>query len=253
MRRLALIAVAALALALPLKAEEIVADLSQSRVGITVNFDGSEIIVYGAVSRDAPAPEGPLDVIVTIEGPSTPVVVRRKSNVLGIWVNTDSVSIDHAPAFYAVASTRPLDEILSLSEDLRYRITLPQTVRTLGVAHDDDDSPDFREALIRLREKSGAYVLGDHQVQLTRNVLIRADVVLPANLTEGMFRARVFLLRGGHVVAQEETAIEVHKEGIERILHRLALDQPLIYGLLSLAVAIFAGWFASALFTWIRR
>lgn len=253
MRRLVLILLAVLALARPLQAEEIVADLSQSRVGITVNFDGSEIIVYGAVSRDAPAPEGPLDVIVTIEGPSGPVVVRKKNKIFSIWMNTESVAVDHAPAFYAVASTRPLEEILSLSEDLRYRITLPQTVRTLGVAHDASDSSDFREALIRLREASGAYVLEDHRVQLTRNVLIRADVVLPANLTEGIFRARVFLLREGHVVAQEETAIEVHKEGIERILHRLALDQPFIYGILSLGVAIFAGWLASAVFTWIRR
>lgn len=240
-------------MALPAAAEEIVAGLSQSRVGITVNFDGSEIMVFGAVERDAPAPEGPLDVIVTVEGPSSPVTVRKKERVLGIWVNTDSLAVEHAPAFYAVASTRPLEEILSLSEDLRYRITLPQTVRTLGVAHDATDSPEFREALMRLRKRSGAYVEVDHGVSLTRNVLIRADFVLPANLTEGMFRARVFLLRGGHVVSRQETEIEVHKEGIERFLHRLALDQPLLYGILSLVMAIAAGWLASAAFGRLRR
>lgn len=232
--------------------EEVVTGLSQSRVGITVNFDGSEIMVFGAVARDAPAPEGPLDVIVTIEGPSGPVTVRRKERVFGIWVNTDAVEVTSAPVYYAVASTRPLEEILSATDDLRHRITLPQMVRTIGVAHQAEDTGLFTEALMRLRTQSGAFSRQDGGVVLERDVLIRADVVLPANLTEGIFRTRVFLLREGRVIAEEEQLIDVHKQGIERFLHRLALDQPLIYGILSLALAIAAGWLASAAFNRFR-
>ena len=48
-----------LALALPAAAQEtIVAGMSQNRVSITADFDGSEIIVYGAVRRGAPPPPG---------------------------------------------------------------------------------------------------------------------------------------------------------------------------------------------------
>ena len=43
-------------LALPAKAEQIVLGLSQDEVAITVTFEGSEIIVFGAVSRTAPPP-----------------------------------------------------------------------------------------------------------------------------------------------------------------------------------------------------
>ncbi len=35
--------------------ETIVAGLSQNRVSITAHFDGSEILIYGAVKREAPA------------------------------------------------------------------------------------------------------------------------------------------------------------------------------------------------------
>ena len=54
-----------LVLALPSAAQEvIVAGMSQNRVSITADFDGSEILIYGAVKRDSPAPEGgPLEVI----------------------------------------------------------------------------------------------------------------------------------------------------------------------------------------------
>jgi hypothetical protein len=47
-----------LALALPARAETMVAGLSQNRVSITANFDGSEILVFAAVAREAPVPEG---------------------------------------------------------------------------------------------------------------------------------------------------------------------------------------------------
>ncbi|MDZ4085659.1 MAG: TIGR02186 family protein, partial [Tabrizicola sp.] len=98
----------------PATQEVIVAGMSQNRVSITADFDGSEILIYGAVKRDSPPPEGgPLEVIVTVEGPSSPVAVRRKDRVAGIWINNASVRVDSAPSFYAVATTGPLDYILS--------------------------------------------------------------------------------------------------------------------------------------------
>jgi uncharacterized protein (TIGR02186 family) len=242
-----------LLVALPAGAETVVAGLSQNRVAITANFDGSEILVFGAVARDAPVPPGQLDVIVTIEGPAGPVIVRRKARRAGIWVNTDAVGIDTAPSFYAIATTGPLSEILSETDNLRHRISIGRAVRTIGASGQAADSPVFTDALIRLRRASGVYLVEDGGVTLERDTLIRADVRLPANLTEGIFRARIFLLREGRVVAVEETAIDVQKAGIERFLHRLALDRPLIYGILSLSLAILAGWLASAAFTWLRR
>lgn len=237
----------------PARAEQVVTGLSQNRVAITANFDGFEILIFAAVARDAPMPPGKLDVIVTVEGPSGPVVVRRKERRFGIWVNTDAVEIDRAPSFYAIATTGPLSEILSETENLRYRIGIGRAVQTIGASAQASDSPAFTDALIRLRRGNGAYVVEDGGVTLDQDTLIRADVVLPANLTEGQFRARVFLLREGRVVATQEAAIVVHKAGIERFLHQLALNQPLIYGILSLSMAILAGWLASAVFGWVRR
>ena len=37
--------------------EEVVLGLSQDRVAITANFDGSEILIFGAVKREAPIPQ----------------------------------------------------------------------------------------------------------------------------------------------------------------------------------------------------
>ncbi|MFN3938436.1 MAG: TIGR02186 family protein [Gemmobacter sp.] len=237
-----------LCLAMPLRAEEVVADLSQNRIAITANFDGSQITVYGAVRREAPVPAGDLHVIVTVEGPSTPVTVRRKSRVMGVWINTDAARITRAPVFYALATTGNLPQILSETEDLRHRISINRAIRDVGLASMVEDSPGFVEALIRLNRRAGNYHTDEGAVSLIRDTLFRADFALPANLTEGLFRVRIFLLRDGAVLDHQSEVIDVHKAGLERFLHRLAYDQPLIYGLLSLVLAVAAGWGASAAF-----
>jgi uncharacterized protein (TIGR02186 family) len=76
---------------------------------------------------------------------------------------------------------------------------------------------------------------------------------MPANLTEGAYQTRIFLTRNGKVVSEFETAIDVRKVGLERWLFNLSRQQPLVYGLLSLAIAIFAGWGASAIFRMLRQ
>ena len=91
----------------PARAEELVLGLSASEVDITATFDGSDILVFGAVKRDRPSP-GPLDVAVAVSGPLRPLVVRHAERTFGIWVNTASVAVDAAPSFYAVATTRRL-------------------------------------------------------------------------------------------------------------------------------------------------
>ena len=241
------------ALALPAAAEEVVLGLSRDRVAITATFEGSDILVFGAVKREAPIPDEPLDVVVTIAGPSAPVTVRRKSHQLGIWINTSAVEVDRAPTFYAVATTGPLEEVLSHVEDLRHKITTPRAIRAVGSAGMAPDSETFIDALIRIRKKQGAYQTLEGGVALDQQTLFRTSIELPANLTEGAYSTRIFLTRKGRVVSQFETVIDVHKVGLERWLFSLSRQQPLTYGLMSLAIAIVAGWGASAAFQVMRR
>lgn len=242
------------ALALPAAAQEvIVSGMSQNRVSITADFDGSEILIYGAVKRESPPPKGgPLEVIVTVEGPSTPVAVRRKDRVAGIWVNNASVHIDSAPSFYAVASTGPLNHILSDIDNLRYGITIERMIRAIGISDEADKAGEFVLALLRVRTNEGRYRTLEGKVELTEDTLFRTDIVLPANLTEGEYKVRLFLLRDKRVVASQEKVIGVRKEGLERFIFVMAKEQPLLYGLVSLVLAGLAGWGASAAFRLIR-
>lgn len=234
--------------------EEVVAGLSQNRIAITANFDGSEILIFGAVKREAPIPKDePLDVIVTVSGPSLPVMVRRKDRRLGIWINTDFVEVDSAPTFYAVATTGPLQEIITNTEDQRYKVSINNAIRSAWINDIKTDAENFTTALIRIRNNNGLYQLLEDQIELTDETLFRTSVVLPSNLTEGVYETRFLLLRDGKVISENSSQIEVRKVGLERWIYNLAHQNPLVYGLLSLFIAIVAGWGASAIFRYFRR
>lgn len=240
---------------LPAAAEEnVVLGLSKDKVSITTNFDGSEIIIFGAVKRESAIPEDTdLGVIVTVQGPSEPVTVRRKEKRYGIWINTDMVEVDSAPSFYAVATSAPLDDVLKATENLRYKVSIPSVIRSVGAPMTVENAQTFSDAVIRIRKANGLYQLSESAVDLREQTLFRTQIQMPANLTEGAYITRVLLTRDGNVVSDYETSIEVSKVGLERWLFTLSRQQPLIYGLLSLAIAIAAGWGASAIFSVLRR
>lgn len=245
-----------LCLAGPALAEEsVVTGLSTDKIALNASFDGSELFVFGAIRRDAPIPAdaGKLDVLITIKGPPRQVTVRRKSRVLGIWVNTATLKVRQAPSFYAIASTRPLSELLDETDRLRYGIGMDEAVRRVGGSDTITDPASFTDAVVRLRKEKGIYAQLDDGVILAEDTLFQTRIEMPANLVEGDYAAQFFLVRDGHVLSTAETTILVEKTGIERWLYNLSKQQPLLYGVLAVLVAFAAGWLAAEAFRLARR
>lgn len=233
--------------------ERVVLGLSQDEVSISTDFNGDEILIFGAVMRETPIPDGdPLQVIITVAGPNQALTVRRKERRLGIWINTDAVEVDHAPSFYSVSTSAPWAEVIRDIEDLRYKISIPRAIRSVGAPMQVQDAQSFSQAVMRIREDADLYQLREGTVEVSQSTLFNTSITMPANLTEGAYPTRIFLTRGGKVISQYETEIDVRKVGLERWLYVLSRQQPLLYGLLSLAIAIVAGWGASTAFRMLR-
>ncbi len=234
--------------------ETVIAGLSQTHVSITTDFSGSEIFIYGAIKRDAPVPKDwPLDVIVAVTGPLEPVIVRKKERKFGIWVNDAGVKVDEAPSLYAVATTGPFRDIISFTDDFRYKVGIENLVHFIGETDDVEFKEGYPEALLRLRRAAGIYFELIGAVKVTEETLFETRIRLPANLVEGDYRARIFLLRDKAVVDVFESSIEVRKVGLERWIYTMAQEQSALYGILSILVALTAGWLASAFFRVVFR
>ena len=106
------------------KAPILVPDVSQHRIDLQSGFTGAELLLFGAIAYPGGRiPEGKIDIAVVIEGPRTPITVREKAKLGGlIWVNAESNSYRTAPSFYAVASSRPIGDIMDDREAYVYEI-----------------------------------------------------------------------------------------------------------------------------------
>lgn len=228
--------------------EGVEADASTRQVAITSSFTGTEILVFGAVTNSVqPSPEaGTYDVIVLVEGIPAPVVVRHKSRVGGIWINTQSMRFASVPSYYAIASTRPIDEIADKAVLDAQGIGFDH-VRMVRAAQSRTDATDpaelqaFKAALIRLKERERVYVKSDFGVSFIGSSLFRATIALPPNVPVGPLTAHVYLFKGGHMLGEYSNRVTLQREGVERYIHQTAMTQPLLYGIVTVLLAASSG------------
>jgi uncharacterized protein (TIGR02186 family) len=253
---LALLAPRAVAQAAPqLPKERIEVDVSSRQVAVTSSFSGTEIVVFGTVenSRQQSAESGYYDVIVVVEGAMAPIVARKKSNVGGLWVNTSSIRFASLPIYYAIASTRPIDEIADTkvldANGIGFsHVPMKTATKELASGLSADEIKEFRNAIVRLKGKEGLYVANDYAVAFIGRSLFRATVELPANVPVGPVKTRVYLVRAGEVLSESSATVTLSREGFELLMYNFAHKQPLLYGLFCVALAVVAGLLASALF-----
>jgi uncharacterized protein (TIGR02186 family) len=234
--------------------ERVQADVSARRIAVTSSFAGTEVVVFGAVdnSRQASPEAGLYDVVIVVEGAPSKLVARRKKRVAGVWINTDSLEFDSVPSFYAIASTRPLDEVASEEELKKLEIGFsharmraePEAAKALS----PEALKEWREAVVRLKRKEKLYVSEDYSVVFIGRSLFRATVELPANVTVGLFDTRVYLFRGGQFLHSYTARLDLEREGLELWLHAFAFSQPFLYGVMTVLMALASGLVASALF-----
>ena len=176
MRRLLLLLLLLAGLAPAARAQELVADLSQRRIDITTGFAGAEVLVFGAI-------EGEGDVVIVTRGPPQDLVLRRKERQAGIWINGATARFDNVPSFYAVASTRPLWQILPEAERRLNRVgiaALPLAIRGGG-----GDPDAFRLAFLGMKDERGLFTENDPPAELVAGRLFSTRIVFPATVATG--------------------------------------------------------------------
>jgi uncharacterized protein (TIGR02186 family) len=231
----------------PAFADQLVSGVSQELIQITSNYTGSDIVVFGAVEgepgRDMSVPK---DVVVVVRGPATDITVRRRDRVAGIWINHDAAKLSGMPAYYFLASTRPLKEIAPPEALTHYSIGL-QSLQPDSV-HSHHDYEPFRQAALRHLTKDRFYTEVPGGVEFLSATLFRAHVPVPAGVARGQYKVEVYLFRDGDVESAQSTPLFIDQTGLERRLYNFAHDQPFGYGLAAVAMAVIMGWISSLLF-----
>jgi uncharacterized protein (TIGR02186 family) len=234
----------------PASAERLITSLSSHQVLVSSSFTGIELVLFGSIEPDKQpvARKSGYNIIVTVSGPRETMVVRRKDRILGIWTNAESQSFQRAPAYVAVLSNKPLDEIAPAVNLRRAEVGMNMVPRPYVAEGIQSGDETFRDALIRLRKERRLFVEDTNAVTFLTPTLFRATIKLPAEAPVGTYDVDVRLFADNNELARATSALEVVKVGVEAFVASAAQNHGLLYGLMTTLMALLTGWFASIVF-----
>ncbi|MFP5330110.1 MAG: TIGR02186 family protein [Alphaproteobacteria bacterium] len=227
----------------------LVPDVSARKIEIRYSFAGAQLLLFGAiVYPGGRIPKDRPDVVVVVKGPPEPIIVREKQRIAGIWMNAESSRFRSAPAFYAVASSRPVRDLVDERTAAIYELGLENLQLSPGTAAMPDKARRFEAGLLDLRSREGLYSENLDGVEISGGVLYRATIAIPSQVPVGTYVAETFLIDDRKVVAVATREIEIGKIGFERFVALAARRHSIVYGLFAVVLSIALGWGAAAIF-----
>ncbi len=227
----------------------LVPDVSARRIEIRYSFTGAQLLLFGAILYPGGrVPTRPADIVVVLKGPVEPIVVREKQKIAGIWMNAESSRFRSAPAYYAVASSRPIAELVDERTATIYEMGLQNLQLSPGGGAPPEKARRFEDGLLDLRRRSGLFAETPRGVEISGGVLYRARIAIPSQVPVGTYTAETFLIDRGRVLAAATRDIEIGKSGFERFVALAARRHSLLYGLVAVLLSLGLGWAAATVF-----
>jgi uncharacterized protein (TIGR02186 family) len=227
----------------------LVPDVSARSIEIRYSFSGAQLLLFGAILYPGgKVPRRPADIVVVLKGPVQPIVVREKKKIAGIWMNADSNRFRSAPTFYAVASSRPVRDLVDERTAAIFELGLQDLQLSPGGGALPDKERRFEAGLLDLRRRQGLYAEHGNGVEISDGVLYRARITIPSQVPVGTYTAETFLIDRGKVIAAATRDVEVGKAGFERYVALAARQHGFLYGLAAVCLSLGLGWAAAMLF-----
>lgn len=227
----------------------LVPDISSRKVEIRYSFTGAQLLLFGAILYPGgKAPARPADIVVVLRGPVEPIILREKQKIAGIWMNADSDRFRSAPSFYAVASSRPIKQLVDERTAAIYEMGLQNLQLSPGGGALPEKERRFESGLLELRRRQGLYAEHSNGVEINQGVLYRATIAIPSQVPVGTYTAETFLVDRGRVLAAATRDIQIGKSGFERFVALAARRHAILYGLVAVLLSLGLGYAAGALF-----
>ncbi|AKQ43437.2 hypothetical protein CP97_12510 [Aurantiacibacter atlanticus] len=228
----------------------LVPDISEHDIVLRQGFTGADLLLFGAILDPAGGRVGEgYDVVVVLKGPTEEIRLREKERWFGIWINADTTAYRSVPSFYAIASSRPIADIVDERTAAIYELGLNYLQLSPTDSIDPVEQARFSAGLVDLRQRLGLYAQFEDGVQVSENVLYRARLPIPSNVIPGRYVAETFAIADGRVITSATSEVQVLKEGFEGVVAEEAEENAFFYGLFAVGLSVFMGWAAGRLFS----
>lgn len=238
-------------LAQDLNEETIQIGLSTDHVELTAGFSGADLTIFGSVENADPqiTRRGGYDVVVVLEGPADAVVVRKKSRVLGVWINTNSETFVNVPISYSLATTRQPQDITDQQNYKRLSLGADSIfLQPLNRHASPVTTQEFTAALRDRKKASALFSTNYGGVRFLSQSLFRATLRLAPDVPVGTHRARAFLFKNGTFVSESSAQLAIRKSGFEQSIYDYAHNDSFTYGIFAVLLAMMTGWLGRLVF-----
>ncbi|WP_020586602.1 TIGR02186 family protein [Desulfobacter curvatus] len=218
--------------------------VTPSAINIGASFNGIDIKVEGTIPKDA-------DAVVRFKSGEQDVALKEKGKAMGIlWMNMGTVTFHHCPDIFMVATPQSLTKESDQWKGLN--LGIPSLINQIEITPASGDKTFLFDEFVKLKSKHGAYASGFGEVayQTPTNELkpFSAKISIPSGLKPGSYQVEVFTVKDGAVVSKDQTSVDVEETGFPKFLASLAFGKPLLYGIVSVIIALAAGLLTGLIF-----
>jgi len=214
---------------------------NHDHISIDFFYHGSAVGIMGEADPG-------VDLVIKMTDRAGHHVMKQKGKVGGLlWMNVGMLNFERTPNFYAVHSTRKLEDILSPDEMEKYTLGYPaleKQVEVKPVADEAEKAKWFSE-FVKYKEDSRVYASSYGKITTSAANNDRMEYSIqtdwPYQASPGDYFVTVYAVRNGKVVEQAETKVNVEQVGTVKALATMAKSNAAFYGILSIAVALGAG------------
>ena len=228
-------------------ASSVVSGISNNKIDIDSNFQGAEILLFGA-KGDAG------DIIIAVRGPKKSFLITHKEKTIGVWHNGKRIKIEDLYTYYALFSTfNNIDETNQMLENLElgrsnliFKSSL--TDKTSSSPKNKILEEEFYNSLVENLEQNHLYSIDTNKIDFLDETLFKVMLKFPKNTPQGTYTVEIYLVRDDNLLSFQSIPIYVNQIGINAKISNFCYQQPLLYALFAIVIALLFGWVANILF-----
>jgi len=242
-------ATAALAVS-PEAQQKVVTATSKNVIDIGLSYHGDQIFFFGV----NPVPGSDVVIKLTAEKEEA-VKLSVKGKVGPFWMTVKQYEVTGSPFIYKIHASKPLDQIISPETaqklELGYSAMRHKMKMHLirGEAAPEDEDLVWK-GLVKIKEHGNLYniVEDPRRLEVSEGKAFKHYFRFPPAATEGRYQVESFCFKDGELVGYGKDVIEIKKVGIENWLTQTSQNQPVLFGIMAVIIAVGAGLLVGVIF-----
>jgi uncharacterized protein (TIGR02186 family) len=195
------------------------------------------------------------DLVIKIASPESHQMMKKKGKVAGsLWMNVGKLSFENTPNLYEVFSTKAIDSIVTRDEQQKYVLGYPALANHVEIDPVTTEAEKARwfDEFVKYKEDSNLYVSKESTIETTTlpdgHQQYAVMTQWPYQAAPGEYTVTVYAVKEGKVVEQAESHVKVEQVGMVKTLASMAKNSAAFYGILSVGIALGAGFGAGLVF-----